>query len=51
MTYDDWLAIGTGICLAVLIFIVEMIVVITVKNIIETSEDYIDKKTKERNLQ
>ena len=45
---DDVIAITTGICAAVVIVVLEFLVLNIAMMFIETSDDYLDKKVKER---
>lgn len=45
---DDVIAITTGICVAVVIVVLEFLVVNIAMMIIETSDEYFNKKIKER---
>ena len=45
---DDVIAITTGICAAVVIVVLEFLVVNIAMMIIETSDEYLNKKIKER---
>ena len=45
---DDVIAITTGICAAVVIVVLEFLVLNIAMMFIETSDDYLDKKLKER---
>ena len=51
MMGEDWMNIAFGIMLAVLVFTVEMILVVLAQTIIESSEEYIENKKRERNIQ
>lgn len=48
---DTLIRIGIAVCIVVVVVLLEAIAMVIAQIMIETSEDYIEKKKRERNIQ